>query len=97
MLLVGVAEAVNADPLLKQAQWLLREVLDGALGINSVLNARTESLQVGATFSNGEWMVVWQALPSLEEWMAATALWGSAALIALGAAAAGHRECRSCA
>jgi hypothetical protein len=66
----------------------------GPYGVDALLTARTESLQVGATLSTGERVVVWRALPDVSQWATATLLWTGAGLVALGAAACRHRECR---
>ena len=75
-----------SDPL----AWLVR----GPYGVDALLTARTESLQVAATLSTGETVVVWRALPDLGQWAIATLLWTGAGLVALVAAASRHREPR---
>jgi hypothetical protein len=92
-LLVALGETTNAEWLLKGDQ-VLGWLVDGPYGVDALLTARTESLQVAATLSTGETVVVWRALPDLRHWATATLLWTGAGLLALGAAASRHRERR---
>jgi hypothetical protein len=73
---------------------MLTALVYGPYGIDALLTARTESLQVGATLTTGDRVVVWRALPNVGEWATATLLWTGAGLVALVAAAARHREQR---
>jgi hypothetical protein len=94
VLLVALAEAANADRPIAWADRLVESLLYGPYGVDALLTARTESLQVAARLSTGETIVVWRALPDLREWATATLLWTGAGLIAIGAAASRHRERR---
>jgi hypothetical protein len=93
-LLVALADASNADRLINGADRFLEGLVRGPYGVDAVLTARTESLQVAATLSTGETLVVWRALPDLGQWATATLLWTGAGLVALMAAASRHRERR---
>jgi hypothetical protein len=93
-LLVALAEAANADRLITNVDRLLRWLVDGPYGVDALLTARTESLQVAVTLSTGESVVVWRALPDLCQWATATLLWIGAGLALLWAAASRHRERR---
>lgn len=73
---------------------LLDAVLRGAYGIDALLSARTESLQVSAVLTTGESVVVWRALPSVSQWAAVTVLWLCAGAVLLWFAASRHREHR---
>jgi hypothetical protein len=94
VLLLSFGEALNSDPMTLGADRLLRWLVAGPYGVDALLTARTESLQVSATLATGESIVVWRALPDLQQWAAATLLWTSAGLLLLWAAAARHRERR---
>lgn len=73
---------------------LLESLVRGPYGVDALLTARTETLQVAATLSTGETIAVWRALPDLQQWATATLLWTGAGLVALVAAASRHRERR---
>lgn len=73
---------------------VLNAIVNGPYGIDAVLTARTESLQVGATLTTGDRVVVWRAFPDVGHWAIGTLLWTGAGLIALVAAASRHREQR---
>lgn len=73
---------------------LLESFVRGPYGVDALLTAKTETLQVAATLSTGETIVVWRALPDLQQWVTATLLWTGAGLVALVAAASRHRERR---
>jgi len=94
LLLVTLAEAANADDLLRQIDGGLKALFYGRYGVDTLLTARTESLQGSATLSNGDTVVVWSALPDLTQWAVATAIWIAAGLASLWAAAFRHREAR---
>lgn len=93
-LLVALGEAANAERLLINGDRLLGSLVDGPYGADALLTARTESLQVAATLSTGETIVVWRALPDLREWAMATLLWSGVGLVALAAAVSRHGERR---
>ena len=94
VLLVVVKNAANVELPVNGYDGLLAWLMRGPYGIDALLTARTESLQVSATLSTGETVVVWRALPDLGQWAAATLLWTGAGLVALVAAASRHRESR---
>lgn len=94
VLLVVVKNAANVELPVNGYDGLLAWLMRGPYGIDALLTARTESLQVSATLSTGETVVVWRALPDLGQWAAATFLWTVAGLVALVAAASRHRESR---
>jgi hypothetical protein len=94
VLLVALAEAANADRLIGGVDRLVEGLLDGPYGVDALLTARTESLQVAATLTTGETLVVWSTLPDLGQWARATLLWTGAGLLAVWAAASRHRERR---
>jgi hypothetical protein len=93
-LLVALAEATNVDRLIINADRLLGWLVDGPYGVDALLTARTESLQVEAILSTGESVVVWRALPDLCQWAMATLLWTGAGLALLWAAVSRHGERR---
>ncbi len=72
---------------------MLNALVNGPYGLDALLTARTESIQVAAALTTGDRVVVWWGLPNLGEWAIATLLWTGAGLVAL-AAAARHREGR---
>lgn len=89
-LMVAVADVV-------QASWLdrlLETTLRGPYGIDALLTARTESLQVSAPLTTGESVVLWRELPDLRQWAIASVLWTSAGAALLWFAASRHRERR---
>lgn len=85
-----LADAVQTSSLERVLDALFR----GPYGIDTLLTARTESLQVSAMLTTGESVVLWRALPSINQWMTATALWMSAGAMLLWLAASRHREHR---
>ncbi len=90
-LAVAIADAIQATSSLDR---VLDAVFRGRYGIDTLLTARTESLQVSATLTTGESVVVWRALPRINQWVTATALWLSAGAVLLWLAASRHREHR---
>jgi hypothetical protein len=90
-LIVGLADAAQAHSSLDR---MLDQVIRGPYGIDALLTARTESLQVSATLTTGESVVVWRALPNINQWAIATALWISIGAVLLWSAASRHREHR---
>jgi hypothetical protein len=94
LLFVSLAEAANADWLIRGADRLLEWFVYGPYGVDALLTARTESLQVAATLSSGETSVVWSGLPDIGQWAVATVVWTGAGLVTVWAAAARHREAR---
>jgi hypothetical protein len=54
LLFVSLAEAANADWLIRGADRLLEWFVYGPYGVDALLTARTESLQVAATLSAGK-------------------------------------------
>jgi hypothetical protein len=73
---------------------LLRALYAGPYGIDTLLSARTESVEVWVTLSTGEHVHAWRALPHLGQWATATLLWTGVGLVILWAAASRHRELR---
>ena len=59
----GRGERGLADRRCRPRAW--KGSYDGPYGLDALLTARTESLQVAATLSTGETVVVWRALPDL--------------------------------
>jgi hypothetical protein len=94
VLLVVVKNAANVELPINGYGDPLAMLVSGPYGVDALLTARTESLQVSATLSTGETIVVWRALPDLAQWAIATFLWTAAGLVALVAAASRHRESR---
>jgi hypothetical protein len=94
-LLIGLADAAGADRVITSTSVLLDWLIKGPYGIDTLLTARTETLQVAATLSTGESLVVWRALPDVNEWATATVLWTGAAAALLWAAISRHREGRA--
>ena len=90
-LIVGLADAAQAASSLDR---MLDKVIRGPYGIDTLLTARTESLQVSATLTTGESVVVWRALPNINQWAIATALWITVGAVLLWIAASRHREHR---
>lgn len=90
-LIVGLADAAQVNSSLDR---MLNQILRGPYGIDAMLTARTESLQVSAMLTTGESVVVWRALPHLNQWAIATALWISIGAALLWIAASRHREHR---
>jgi hypothetical protein len=90
-LVVGLADAAQAISWLDR---VLDTIIRGPYGIDAVLTARTESLQVSATLATGESVVVWRALPNLNQWAITTALWIGTGAVLLWIAASRHREHR---
>lgn len=88
---VGVADVTQTGSALDR---MLDAVLRGPYGIDTLLTARTESLQVSARLTTGESVVLWRALPSIAQWVTATALWMSTGAALLWLAASRHREQR---
>jgi hypothetical protein len=93
-LLVAIAETADAARVIEGADRVLDALLNGRYGIHALLTARTESLQVAATLTTGERLVVWRAFPDPGEWVVATLFWTGGSLAALWAAASRHRERR---
>jgi hypothetical protein len=94
LLSVSLAEAANADWLLREVDRLLQGVVYGPYGVDALLTARTESLQVAVTLSSGETSVVWSGLPDIGQWAVATVVWTGGGLVTVWAAASRHREAR---
>ena len=94
LLFVSLAEAANADWLIRGANRLLEWLVYGPYGVDALLTARTESLQVAATLSSGETSVVWSGLPDIGQWAVATMVWMVAGLLTVWAAASRHQEAR---
>jgi hypothetical protein len=94
LLFVSLAEAANADWLIRGGNRLLEWLVYGPYGVDALLTARTESLQVAATLSSGETSVVWSGLPDIGQWAVATMLWTVAGLVTVWAAASRHQEAR---
>jgi hypothetical protein len=90
-LIVGLADAAQVNSSLER---MLNQILRGPYGIDALLTARTESLQVSALLTTGQSVVVWRALPDLNQWAIATALWISTGGALLWIAASRHREHR---
>jgi hypothetical protein len=87
----GVGEAVWLGNAL---EGLLDSLVEGPYGFDALLTARTTSLNIEATLSTGDRVVVWRALPDVGQWATATLLWTGAGLLTLWAAASRHRESR---
>ena len=94
LLFVSLAEAANADRLIRGAGWLLESLVYGPHGVDALLTARTESLQVAATLSSGATSLVWSGLPDIGQWAVATVVWTGGELVTVWAAASRHREAR---
>lgn len=82
-LLVGLADATGSRWLLNAPNEILRPLLIGPYGLDTVFTARTDFLKVGTTLSTGESVIVWRGLPQLGEWALATLLWTAAGVLAL--------------
>lgn len=67
---------------------------EGRYGLDALLKLRTWTLDRRATLTTGESIDVWSAVPSLDDWSVAAALWIAIGVLALWAAAYRHREQR---
>jgi hypothetical protein len=94
LLLVAAGGAANAGRLLSAGDRVYVALLQGSYGIDALLTARTETLQVAATFTTGDTRVVWRGLPDVGAWALATLVWTTAGLAALWVAACRHAEHR---
>ena len=94
LFLIVFAVADVADLGANGIDRVLNAILRGRYGVDAFLTARTESLQVGATLTTGDRVVVWRAFPDVGHWAVATLVWTGVGLVALVAAAARHREQR---
>ncbi len=92
-LVVIAGDAANVE-WLAQLPSRLRPLYAGPYGIDTLLSARTESVEVRVTLSTGERVRAWRALPHLGQWATATLLWTGVGLVILWAAASRHRELR---
>lgn len=90
----AVTEAADMEWLMREPHRVLRQLLIGPYGFDTLLTARTELLKIGMTLSSGENIVIWRGFPDVRQWAIATALWLIAGLAALWAAASRHREHR---
>ena len=90
----GVGDAANAVWLGNALERLLESLFEGPYGFDALLTAWTTFLNIEATLSTGERVVVWRALPDLGQWATATLLWTGTGLVTLWAAASRHREGR---
>jgi hypothetical protein len=73
---------------------LLGTLIRGRYGLDALFTARSETLQVAATFSTGETKLVWRGLPDAGQWAAASLLWIGIGAACLAAAVSRHRETR---
>ena len=73
----------------------VRFFIGGPYCVTSLITANTESLQVAATLTTGERILVWRALPDAGQWATATLLWLSIGAVSLAAAVSRHRETRT--
>jgi hypothetical protein len=89
----GVGEAANAA-WLGSVEPLLESLFEGPYGLDALLTARTTFLNIEATLSTGDRVMVWRALPDVGQWATATLLWTGTGLVALWVAASRHREGR---
>ena len=90
-----VGRATGARWLVLAPSRVLRAVLYGPFGFDTLVTARNESLHTGVLLTTGERAAVWTALPDVGDWAVATAAWLVAGAVALWAAAARHRERRA--
>jgi hypothetical protein len=93
-LVSGVGDAANAVWLGNAFERLLESLFEGPYGLDALLTARATFLNIEATLSTGDRVVVWRALPDVGQWATATLLWTSAGLVSLLTAASRHREGR---
>jgi hypothetical protein len=94
LLLVAAGDVSSSDRLLGLSDRIYVALLHGPYGIDALLTARTETLQVAATFTTGETRIVWRGLPNPGEWALATLGWTTAGLGLLWLAASRHAEQR---
>lgn len=87
-----VGEAANAEWLAIAPGQMVRSILFGPFGMDTLLIARTEFLRVETSLSTGEGVVVWRGVPDAREWGMATLLWICVGLLGLWAAAWRHNE-----
>jgi len=62
---------------------LFDSLFEGPYGLDALLTAKTTSLNIEATLSTGDRVVVWRALPDVGQWATATLLWTGAGLVFL--------------
>jgi hypothetical protein len=89
-----VGRAIGSDWLVLAPARVMRAVLYGPFGFDTLSSARTESLKTLATLANGDRVSVWTGLPDVGQWALATGVWIAAGALALLAAASRHRERR---
>lgn len=87
-------DAADVEWLTRLPSRLLRTLYAGPYGLDTLLSARTESVEVGVTLATGELVHAWRALPHPGQWAAATLLWTAVGLVLLWAAVSRHRELR---
>ncbi|HEU4885793.1 MAG TPA: hypothetical protein VFT45_26390 [Longimicrobium sp.] len=93
-LIAIVSEATHALWLGTWPAELLKGLIYGRYGLETLLIANTESLRSETLLTTGEAVRVWQGVPDAGRWVAAAVLWLALGLLALWAAAARHRETR---
>jgi hypothetical protein len=93
-LTAAAGQGLAADIFWTKVQSIVRPLMEGRYGIDSVLSARSESLHTEIVLANAVRTTVWRALPVVSDWLIATLIWTSAGLAALAAALFRHRERR---
>ena len=97
-LLAGAADLIGN---LADSEWLIfapsrvvSAVWSGEYGIQMLLMARTDLLNMPVVLTTGEVVRAWRTLPDPGHWAAATLLWTTAGAVALAAAIVRRRETR---
>lgn len=93
-LIAAISHGVGGDALSLQFGQFIQSIAFGKYGLDGLLTARTESLKTTIELTTGEIVTVWRSLPSLADWLGASALWIGGAFAALTGALMRHREHR---
>ena len=87
--------ALHDDALTWFPERLMRFVVDGRYGLDALFTARTETLAIETTLTDGMHAHVWRDVPHVGGWATATLMWIVTGAALLAAAAMRHRERRS--
>jgi hypothetical protein len=93
-LIAAITQGLGSQEYWQKIGDVVDAVMRGPYGLDGLLSAGAESAKTSAAVPGGDVISVWYELPSIRNWIVATALWTGIGIAGLAGALYRHRERR---